>query len=285
MKPVQFDYRCVETVSAVLEVLREDPDTAILAGGQSLLPLMNLRLARPSRLVDIGELVELNRVFVDQDALLVGALCTHRRLETEPTIKHHAPLVTEAASHIGHVAIRNRGTLGGSLTHADPTAELPAVMVALQATLYIEAAGRPRHECPAESFFQGLYTTALEPEEMLTWIRVPTLRSGQGWGFAEISHRSGDFALCGAVALVELDENHVVQTIRGVLFGLRDRPVIAAGLGELVGAPLATESCHAAVLRAVSTIAPSDETRYQRQLAATALNRALHQASTRSVRQ
>lgn len=200
MKPAPFSYLRAESVEHALWAL-DDGETKPIAGGQSLLPMMNLRVAAPERLVDIDGLVELERVVVTAEEVLFGALTRHDRLARDPLVREHAPLLTLAARHIGHVAIRNRGTLGGSLAHADPAAELPTVAVALQARIVCDRADGRRREIPAEDFFEGLYTTGLEPDEMVTWIRVPRPVEHHGVGFAEVAPREGDFAWAGAAVV------------------------------------------------------------------------------------
>lgn len=217
MKPARFHYVKATSVPHALEQL--DEETKLIAGGQSLLPIMNLRMATPERLVDIDALHELDRVVVAGSELLIGALARHDRLVRDPQVSREAPLLAAAARHIGHVAIRNRGTLGGSLAHADPTAELPAATVALRASIICDRADGRRRELPAEDFFQGRYTTALEPDEMVTWVRLP-LSKVTGWGFHEVAPREGDFAWAGACVVRET----APDALRVVVFGVESIP-------------------------------------------------------------
>jgi carbon-monoxide dehydrogenase medium subunit len=270
VKPAPFRYRRPSDVAEALADLRSSPDGKLLAGGQSLLAVMNLRLARPSHLIDIGRLGELDRVFDDEDSVIVGALCTHRRLETDPLLLRRTPLLAEAVGHVGHISIRNQGTVGGSVAHADPAAEIPAALVALGATLYVDSHGRPRREIPAEDFFVSFYTTVLEPAEMLTWIRIPALRPGLTWGFAEIARRRGDFASAGAAVVLRRDGG-VVRNARCVLFGVADRPVLLDP-AALTGRPATVEAIDAFV---------SDEPELRLQHARVALTRALRDAAER----
>ena len=159
---------------------------------------MNLRLARPSTLVDIGGLAELRRIFDDTDDLVLGALITHRTVEVDPLIAARAPLMADAARYIGHVGIRNRGTIGGSVAHADPAAEMPLATLVLGATLHVDSAMTGRRQVPAEDMFVSFYTNALEHHEMITWISIPARRPDQGWGFVEYAHQHGDYGLAGA---------------------------------------------------------------------------------------
>ena len=233
MKPAPFEYLRPDSVPAALAALAEHPDAKVLAGGQSLITLMNLRLARPTLLVDIGGLTELDRVFSDDEDVLIGALVRHRRVETDPELRALVPLAAAAAAHIGHVGIRNRGTLGGTLAHADPAAELPLVMVTLGATCYLESRGRGVRAVPAEEFFVSYYTSALRQDELLTWVRVPRPRPRQGWGFAEVARRHGDFAMAGAAAVVELGAGGAVRAVRAGLMAAGETPLLMSAPGAV----------------------------------------------------
>ena len=281
MKPAPFEYVRPDSVAEALAELGRDPEAKILAGGQSLLPLLNLRLARPSRLVDIVHLQELDRVFDDEGSVLIGALVRHRRLETDPLLVRRVPLLAEAAAHIGHRGIRNRGTLGGSLAHADALAELPAVMVTLRATVYAESSSGGRRELPADGFFVGHYTTVLEPDEMVTWVRAPVLPAGAGWGFVECARRHGDFALMAAACTVELDEDGRVADVRAVLLGAGDTPVVVSGGDEPRGARPTAEVWADCAAR-WSQIIDGEDVDYRRDLGATTLRRALAVATDRA---
>lgn len=237
MKPPRFDYRRAGSVADVLEELDSDPsgETKVLAGGQSLVTLMNLRLARPSRLVDIGGLDELARRFDDVDQVVLGSTLRHRLLETDPLIRRRLPLVAAAARHIGHVGIRNMGTLGGALAHADPAAELPMAMVALGADVYVESASRGRRRIPAERFFVSLFTTALRPDEIITWVGVPALGPLQGWGFVEYAPRHGDYAVAGAGCVLTLDVDGRIAGVRAALLAAADRPLLVGDPDDVMG--------------------------------------------------
>lgn len=229
MKPAPFEYLRGESVGHVLDALAADEDARLLAGGQSLLPLMALRMTRPSTLVDVGDLAELDRVFGDESSVLVGGMVRHRRLELDPELGRRLPLVAAAAANIGHVGIRNRGTLAGSLAHADPAGELPLAMLTLGATVYAESAARGRREVAAEDLFVSYYANALEPDEMITWVRVPERVAGWGWGFAEVARRHGDFALAGAACVVRLDPDGAIADLRAGLMAVADRPLLLSG--------------------------------------------------------
>jgi aerobic carbon-monoxide dehydrogenase medium subunit len=195
LKPPPFAYRRPQTLDEALELLAADPDAKPLAGGQSLVPMLNFRLARPSTLVDLGRIEELAGIRVEGGAVVAGAMT--RQWDLEHAADAH-PLLREALRFVGHTATRCRGTVGGSLVHADPTAELPVCAVALRAELVVAGLGG-RRTIPAEEFFVSVFTTALEPGELLVEVRLPSPNGG--WAFEEHAHRHGDFAVvCVAVA-------------------------------------------------------------------------------------
>ncbi|MGH7400469.1 MAG: FAD binding domain-containing protein, partial [Candidatus Rokuibacteriota bacterium] len=201
MKPAPFRYARAGSLAEATALLAAGPDdTKLLAGGQSLVPLLNMRLVRPAVLVDLNGLRELEGIAPTPDGgLRIGALARHAELMTSSGVRERAPLLAEAARHVGHAAIRNQGTLGGSVAHADPAAELPAALVALDARLNVTGRGGTRVIAAAD-FFRGLLATALAPDEILTAVDVPA--QPPGWGFAEIARRPGDFALAGVAAVV-----------------------------------------------------------------------------------
>jgi carbon-monoxide dehydrogenase medium subunit len=204
MKPAPFEYHRPACLSETFDLLdRYGEDARILAGGQSLVPALNLRLATPRAVIDINRIPHLDALRVTADGLVIGALVRQEALERSPLVREHAPLIAAALPHVGHSAIRARGTIGGSLAHADPAAELPACAVALGAT--IRVARREGHrDVSAEDFFRGVYTTALAPGEIVTEIRVPHAAAGWRWGFQELARRHGDFALAGLAAGVRV---------------------------------------------------------------------------------
>jgi aerobic carbon-monoxide dehydrogenase medium subunit len=257
-------------------------EAKILAGGQSLLPLLNLRLSRPGTVVDLGALPELERLFPDADSLLLGALVRHRRLELDPVVRRRQPLLAEAAAHIGHVAIRNRGTLGGTLAHADPAAELPTVLALLDATAYVESQRRGRREIPVRELFTTYFTTVLADDEILTWVRVPTLAPGEGWGFHEYARRHGDFALAGAAATLILDARGRIAALRAATLAAGEVPVVFddAATGE----PAGDELWDALATSWSRSLRPPDDPDYTRSLCRVALRRALALAFERANR-
>ena len=228
MKPARFDYYDPTTLAEALSLLAQFGDTAKpLAGGQSLVPMMNMRLARPAQLVDLNRLGELNYLEVEQGELRIGAMTRQRVLERSEIVARGWPLLQEAARYIGHVQIRNRGTVGGSLVHAYPSAELPVVMTALDATLVLRSEKGER-VVRAEEFFVDVMTTVLQPGELLVEVRVPQVPPGSGASFQEVSRRHGDFALMGVAAIITPDAKGNVGAARlvftGAIPGVRARP-------------------------------------------------------------
>ncbi|MBI3000725.1 MAG: xanthine dehydrogenase family protein subunit M [Deltaproteobacteria bacterium] len=225
MKPAPFEYFAPQEVGEALELLqRYGEEAKILAGGQSLMPLLSLRLARPAVLIDINRLRDLAFIRSGPDGgLSIGALTRQRALERSGQVAAQCPLIAGAIPMIGHFQIRNRGTIGGSLAHADPAAELPAVALALGAEFLVHSA-RGQRTIGAEDFFLGYMTTAIEPSELLTEIRIPGTRPQVGWAIEEVARRRGDFATVGVVTLVELNGNHTCQNARIVVFGVGEKP-------------------------------------------------------------
>ena len=223
MKPAPFEYRRASTVEETLSHLGEFGDEAkILAGGQSLVPLLSFRLARPTCLIDVNPVRSL-RYIQRNGPLHIGALTRHRTLEDDPATKE-VSLLAEAVPLIGHPAIRNRGTVGGSLSHADPSAELPVIVVALGSTIFAAGPGGTR-EIPAAAFFTDYFETALSPLEMLVEIVIPLPDAGWGWSFQEMSRRFGDFAVVCVAAGLRMDECGVCADARLVAGGIGPSPV------------------------------------------------------------
>jgi CO/xanthine dehydrogenase FAD-binding subunit len=212
MKPAPFEYSAPTTLTEAISLLSQLGERARpLAGGQSLVPLMNFRLLRPSHLVDLNGVQELNYLRVDHGELRVGAITRQRQLELSPEVAKCWPLLRDATRYIGHVQIRNRGTVGGSLAHAFPSAELPVAMVALDAS-FVLCTSTGQRTVRAEDFFLSYMTTVLQPHELLVEIRVPALPPLTGWSFQEVSRRHGDFALAGVAALITLDTGIITRS-------------------------------------------------------------------------
>jgi CO/xanthine dehydrogenase FAD-binding subunit len=211
MKPAAFDYVLAESVDAAVAALAAaDGEAKILAGGQSLVPMLNFRLLRPAVLIDINRIPDLAFIEARADEIAIGALTRHYRLETSPVIAEHLPVIVEAMRHVAHLAIRNRGTIGGSLSHADPAAELPMLALLLNATLRVVSPTGAR-TVPARDFFLGPLTVDLAADEMVVRIVIPKLPPATGWGFAEVARRSGDFALAGVAATLGLRDGVIAQ--------------------------------------------------------------------------
>ena len=208
MIPARFDYDLAENVEHAIELLGEDDDAKPLAGGHSLLPAMRIRLAVPSRLVDIGRLAELSYVRDAGATLAIGALTRHKALRDDPLLQEHCPLVATTAGLIGDPQVRARGTIGGSLAHSDPASDLPAVMLALAAEMVIRGAGGERR-VPAGDFFTGVFETAVGLGELLVEIRVPKLAASSGWSYLKYGRRAQDWSTVGVAAVVHRDNGHV----------------------------------------------------------------------------
>ena len=233
MKASAFSYARATSIVNALELLGAHGDKAkVLSGGQSLMPAMNLRLISPELIVDIGEIAELRGIAVSGDVLTIGALTRHVDLARSAEINAHAPLLTEAIAHVAHPAIRNRGTLGGSLAHADPASELPACMVALNAIIIIRGQAGERR-IAASDFFTGIYETALSAQELLVAVELPAARKNSVHFFHEFARRHGDYAIAGlaAQAIVEGD---VIADLRLAFFAVGDRPILAKAAEKLV---------------------------------------------------
>jgi carbon-monoxide dehydrogenase medium subunit len=237
MKASAFAYARATSVSDALELLATHGDRAkVLSGGQSLMPAMNLRLISPELIVDIGELAELRGIAVSGDVVKIGALTRHAELARSGEIAAHAPLLAEAIAHVAHPAVRNRGTLGGSLAHADPAAELPACMLALNATVIVRGQGGERR-IAAQDFFTGIYETALSPEELLIAVELPATPKDSAHFFQEFSRRHGDYAILGLAAQA-IGEGDTLADLRLAFFAVGDRPVLVKAAQKLVGVAL-----------------------------------------------
>ena len=226
MKPSKFQYFAAASLGEATALLHEHGvDAKVLAGGQSLMPLLNMRLVRPQVVIDVNRVSELQYVSpAPGGGLAVGALTRQRDLERSHLVRETAPLLAAALPFIGHLPTRNRGTVGGSMVHADPAAELPAVSVALGAK-FVLARTQGQRMVPAADFFLDYLTTALEPDELLTEVRWPALEGRWSWGIQEVCRREGDFALAGAVALLKLDDDDRCLDARITMFGVGGVPL------------------------------------------------------------
>lgn len=261
MKPALFEYVRPASVTEAIDALSEGGYGAkLLAGGQSLIPAMNFRLAQPELLIDLGNLDELRGIReCEHGGLMIGAMTTHSEVECSELVARHTPLLAEVMPWIAHAQIRNRGTLGGSLAHADPAAELPSVMQVLSAVLHARGPDGER-TIPVDDFYVGLFTTDLEPDELLTAIEIPPVAAGSRCAFEEVARRHGDFALVGVAVIIEPDEDGAIAGARISLLSVGDGPVLAERAMEgLVGRKLSDEAIHAAALEAAEDLDPPDD--------------------------
>jgi CO/xanthine dehydrogenase FAD-binding subunit len=252
MKPAPFAYHAPASLEEVLSLLAEYGDEAkVLAGGQSLVPTMNFRLAQPTVLLDLNRVNGLAGIREDGEGLCIGTMTRQRAVERSALVAERAPLVHETMPFIAHPQIRNRGTFGGSIAHADPAAELPAVMLALEAGLLLRSA-RGERRLPASAFFTGLFETALEPDEILAEVAIPALPPGTGCAFREVSRRHGDYALVGAAAVVTLDGG-ICTGARITFLSVGEGPTEAVEAGRGLRGHALNEDAIAAAAETAST--------------------------------
>jgi aerobic carbon-monoxide dehydrogenase medium subunit len=286
LKPAPFEYASPTSVEEALEALaRGGIDAKVIAGGQSLMPALAFRIVRPSLLVDLNPVAELAYVKLDGDVLVVGAMTRHRDIERFDGLDHRCRLIAEAVEEIGHIAIRNRGTVGGSLAHADPAAEWAALALALDAELDVDGpAGR--RTIAAGDFFQTYFMTALEPGEVLTGIRFRLPPSGAGSAFVELARRHGDYAITGVAAWILLGQDERVTDCRVALIGVGDRAVRARSAEiALMGSPPSAETLAAAAEAVEEDIEPNGDLhateRYRRRAARILTRRAMERSIAR----
>ena len=289
MKPAPFEYFAATSVEEALAHLAEHGfEAKVLAGGQSLVPMMNFRLVQPSVLVDLNPIPDLAFIQPGGDGgLRIGALTRHHQVEMNPLIKAKFPLLHEAAPKIGYPQIRRRGTMGGSLCHADPSAELVTVSVALNGRFRLRSSKGERW-VPAQEFFIGLFSTLLAPDELLIEVSLPPLPARTGTSFIEVARRRHDFALVGVAAVVTLDAKGVCREVRVVFLSAGDRPMEARRAAEVLIGQSPTQEA----LRAAAEIAASDDidpssdihatASFRRHLANILARRALDQACQRA---
>jgi carbon-monoxide dehydrogenase medium subunit len=287
MKPPPFTYCDPESVDEAVALKSEyGNDSLVLAGGQSLLPMLNMRLARPEALIDINKISDLQKIDRLADFLEVGAGVRQYELEGHPLVGELVPLLPEATGYIGHIENRHRGTVGGSLAHADSAAELPCTAVALDATVVVHGPSGTR-TIAAQDFFQGWMTTALEPEEVLVAVRYPVTQWTAGHGFVEVSRRVGDLALAGAAAVVNLDEDGRFTSVSVGVLGISDTTVRASAVeSALIGEAPTEENIARAAKEIVPSVTSGDDlhaTRaYRRHLASVVVSRAITAAVARA---
>jgi len=286
MKPPSFRYFRPRSLDEALTLLERE-EAKPLAGGQSLIPAMNFRLAAPEALVDLNEVHELAGISDTGGIVRIGAMTRHAAVERDERIANRVPLLGETMPHIAHPQIRSRGTIGGSLAHADPAAELPAVILALDTSLVIRSTGGERR-VEAGDFFTGLFATALEPGELVTAVEIPAAPARTGWAFEEFARRHGDYALVGVAVRVTLNAKGRCESCRIVLLSVGDGPVMArTAMQSLEGADLGPDAIRDAAERAGSAdIDPPADIHasavYRRQLARVLTRRALTRAAARA---
>jgi len=286
MKPVRFDHLLPSTLEEALSMLAEHAqDARPLAGGQSLVPMMNFRLARPTVLVDLNKIPELAYIRDAGDHLAIGAMTRERAIENSDLVRAASPLLHDATLNIAHLPIRSRGTIGGSISNADPAAEYPATVLALDATLVARSV-RGAREIPAAAFFDGVMTTTLEPDEILAEIRVPKAPPGSGGAFVEIARRHGDFALAGVAAQINLD-GEAVTDIRLAACGVGPGPIRLTAAEDILRAGGLTDAALAEAGRAAAEAADPEgdvhaTAAYRRKLAGVMTRRAVKKAAGRA---
>jgi CO/xanthine dehydrogenase FAD-binding subunit len=287
VKPPPFEYHDPESVAEALSLIAElGEDAKVLAGGQSLVPLLNFRLARPTALVDLNRIGELDTIAADGGSIRIGAMTRQATLERSREVAARIPLLTECVRWIGHSQIRNRGTVGGSIAHADPAAELPLVLTTLEARFEL-ASARGRRSLRGEELFVTHLTTALAPDELLVAIDVDVPPAGTGWAFEEFARRHGDFALGRAAVLLRLDAGGGVETARIGMLAAADTPLRAhAAEQALVGVTVDEATAEETAELAVADVAPTGDihggTEYRRGLLRAMVRRALLAADVRA---
>jgi len=290
VKPAWFDYYAPRELEEALRILGDaGQDGRVLAGGQSLMPMLNLRILSPAVIVDINRIEALNRLNVGPDSLTVGALVRHADLLRRPQVREGWPLLAEATTQVAHMAIRNRGTVCGSVSHNDPSAEHPSVLVTMGGTVVI-AGTEGRRELPAEKFFTGMLSNALEPGEMVVELRYPRTPAGTGTAFVEFARRLGDFAIAGAAAMLTMRDG-VCEKARLTIVGMGEGPLRARAVEEMLNGRRLDrkESSGAfaeAVAKVVAAVEPTDDVHasssYRRHLSGVMAAQALETALTRT---
>jgi carbon-monoxide dehydrogenase medium subunit len=287
MKPPRFAYYDPRKPSEVLALLATYTDDAkILAGGQSLVPLLNMRLAQPTHLLDINHLTDLAYIREVDGGLAIGALTRQRDIERSQLVRNRCPLLAQAVPFVGHAPIRSRGTIGGSLAHADPAAELPAVLLALGGHIHAESQNGSR-QIPAQDFFVSQFQTALAPDELLTEAWFPIAPPGTGAAFIEVSRRHGDFALVGVAAQLTLHENGTIAGAHLALLGVAPTPLLPqAAEASLLNRQPGEAAFAAAAEQTIADLDPDSDlhasAEYRRDVAGVLVIRALQAAANRA---
>ncbi len=290
MKPAPFTYHAAKTLDDVFAIFEtHGEDARILAGGQSLGPMMNMRLARPAHVIDVNHLPDLDFVREKGGRMEIGALTRHHTIGTSELIAERCPVLAAAARTVGHYAIRQRGTFGGSVAHADPAAQFPLIAVLLDAEIVL-ASVRGLRTVPAIEFFVSIFTTALEADEMVIEARLPSLARGEGWGYRQQSRRAGDFAIVAVAATLVLEADGRVGRLRLALGGVGDTPLaLTENATELAGDLPDGAWLERVAAWAAARIQPANDpwvpTEYRRELTAVLVRRALEDCLATLVRE
>ena len=284
MKPAPFSYHRPETVAEAIEVFSRLEDAKLLAGGQSLMPMMNFRYVTPAHVVDLNRVPELAGITEDSNAVVIGAMTRQREIKDSALVTARCPLLADALHHVGHVQTRNRGTIGGSLAHLDPAAELPGVLLAHDAVLEVQGPQGPR-SIAISQWALAYMTPALDPGELLVRIRVPTWPLDHGYGFSEVARRHGDFAMAGAAVLLRMDDGSI-RRCAITLIGVDDGPVrLDAGEALLTGHAPTPDRLDEAARTALDVPGIEDvhaSAAYRRKIAAVVARRSLDRALARA---
>ncbi len=285
MKPAAFDYHRPDSVAETLDLLARFDDAKIIAGGQSLMAMMNFRYVSPENLIDINRIEALTEIAETDGALRIGAMVRQRDALDSPLLRDRAPLMIEALGLIGHLQTRNRGTIGGSLAHLDPAAELPAVFSAHDAVLHVASAAGTR-DVPIADWSQGFMTPNLQPDELLIAITMPPWPPGHGYAFLEMARRHGDFALAGAAALVTLADNGAIARAAIALTGVDMGPVRLDAAEAMLTGQTPSPDLLAAAAQCADQVAGIEDVHatrdYRRQIAVVYARRALELACRRA---
>jgi len=283
MKLPAFDYACPTTLPEAVQLLASRDDAKALAGGQSLVPMLAFRLAHPTLLVDLRKLADLRGIRISEKGVALGAMVRWRDIEDDDRLDAAHPLLKAAIAHVAHYQIRNRGTVGGSIAHADPAAEMPGIALTCDAEIAVVGKSGTR-VFQAADFFQGALTTALEPDQIITEVRLPPWPKGRRWGFQEFARRRGDFAMAAAALFYDVDARGRATNAHVGVIGVGDRPLRLGGVEDAINGQVIDEATIAkAEAAACAGVDPQDDIHasaaYRRSLTGTMVERALKQAA------
>jgi carbon-monoxide dehydrogenase medium subunit len=283
MKLPPFDYACPTTLPEAIELLASHDDAKAIAGGQSLVPMLAFRLAQPSLLVDLRKLADLRGIRISDAGVTLGAMVRWRDIEDDERLETAHPLLKAAISHVAHYQIRNRGTVGGSIAHADPAAEMPGIAMTCDAEIAVVGKSGA-HVIQAADFFQGALTTALTTDEIIVEIRLPAWPAGRRWGFQEFARRRGDFAMAAAAVFYDQDERGKARNAHVGVIGVGDRPLRLTAVEDVLNGESINEATIAKADAATSAaVEPQDDIHasaaYRRSLVGTMVERALRSAA------